>query len=370
MKYHILHTEASMGLGGQELRILHEAEGMRRRGHNVIMAVVEGGRLVAKARDKGFTVYELPLQHKRHALKALKGLRHIIQRHTIEIINTHSSWDAWMGGMAARSTGKAIVRTRHLSTPTRPGLNSRMLYRTLADAVVTTCEETAQTIREQAKLTANRCRSIPTGVDPTQLTVTESELLSFQNRYGLTKSDLVIGTVCVLRFWKGITEMIQAAKLLENHTQMKWLIVGDGPSRAVFEQQCRDLGIQDRVIFTGYLDRPQVALAAMDIFLLLSTAHEGVSQASLQAAYLKRPLITTPTGGLKEVCLPDSTGFLAPPHRADIVAQHIQSLAADESMRQRLGINSHRLVVEQFTLEHTLDQMEQMYAYALRKSKK
>ena len=55
----ILHLEASPGWGGQEMRILREAEGMRQRGHTVILAVMRGGGLVGKAREAGFVVYEL-----------------------------------------------------------------------------------------------------------------------------------------------------------------------------------------------------------------------------------------------------------------------------------------------------------------------
>lgn len=362
MKHRILHTEASKGLGGQEVRILRESEGMRMRGHEVVLAVAEGGRLVQKAREAGFIVYELPLEQKRNALQATRGIRRIIKQHNIEIVNTHSSWDAWIGGLAARTKGCKVVRTRHLSTPTRPGLNSHLLFKTLADAVVTTCEEAARTIRSQAHLQIPRCRSIPTGVNPEALQVSQQEIADFRRQYHLKESDVVVGTVCVLRFWKGITEMLQAAKWLSDRPNLKWLIVGDGPSRAVFEQQVAHHGIQDRVIFTGHLDKPQVAIATMDIFLLLSTAHEGVSQASLQAAFLERPLITTAIGGLKEVCQPGITGFVVAPHDPQAVADYVHKLAEDRKLRQQLGAHGRSLVVERFTLDHTLVGMEEVYA--------
>ena len=60
----ILHTESSTGWGGQEIRILHEAKGMRDRGHEVILAVKQSGKLIEKARHEGFKVYESLLQSK------------------------------------------------------------------------------------------------------------------------------------------------------------------------------------------------------------------------------------------------------------------------------------------------------------------
>src|SRR6185503_9711915 len=128
----ILHTESSRGWGGQEIRILREAEGMRKRGHEVILAVNRGGALVPRAREAGFQVYELPFK-KALSWKAIYALVKICKTDRIDLINTHSSLDAWIGGIAARLCKKKIIRTRHLSTPIRKGLNSRILYRALTD---------------------------------------------------------------------------------------------------------------------------------------------------------------------------------------------------------------------------------------------
>lgn len=356
----ILHTEASTGLGGQELRILKEAEGMRARGYQIILATAEGAQLAGRARDLGFTVYELPFQKKRHALALLKALCMLMRRHEIHVVNTHSSWDAWIGGVAARLTGCKVVRTRHLSTPSRPGLNSRLLYRGLADAVVTTCEQAAVAIQCSAALSRDRCLSIPTGVRSEELQVTLEQRRAFRSSYGIQEEEVVAGTACVLRSWKGIQELLQAAQILREEARLKWLIVGDSPARADYEQLAHQMGLQERVIFTGYLKAPQTAIDSMDIFLLLSTAHEGVSQASLQAAYAGKPLITTAVGGLPEVCLNGKTGFIVAKHAPKEVAACVALLMEHPSLRATMGNSGKAWVKEKFLFSHTLDGMEQV----------
>lgn len=123
----ILHTEASPGWGGQEMRILREAEGMRSRGHEVIFAIREAGGLVKPARDAGFLVYEIPFT-KKTLFSTFFQLLKIIRKQAIDLVNTHSSFDAWIGGLAAKLSGSRVIRTRHLSTPIRTGWNSRILY--------------------------------------------------------------------------------------------------------------------------------------------------------------------------------------------------------------------------------------------------
>ena len=113
-KYTILHLEASQGWGGQEIRILQEAVGMRQAGHQVIIAAATKGVLAKKAAAAGFTTYTLNYKKKLWPITFFR-LVYLIKKHKIAIINTHSSLDAWIGGIAGRAAGIKIIRTRHIS---------------------------------------------------------------------------------------------------------------------------------------------------------------------------------------------------------------------------------------------------------------
>lgn len=343
----ILHTESSNGWGGQEIRILREAIGMRERGHEVYFAIVRGGKLAQKAREAGFVVYELDFRW-RSALFTVARLHAIIRRHQIHLINTHSSLDAWIGGAAARLAGRRILRTRHLSTPIRPGLNSRLLYKTLADGVATTSSAIIPMITEQASITPARCRCIPTGVEP--IKVSPQEVAAFRDKMRAGPDQILVGTACVVRSWKGIRDLMRAAEILKDDSRLKWVVVGGG-----YLDQYQG---SDQLVFTGHLDNPFPAIAAMDIFTLLSTGHEGISQATLQASWLQKPLITTTVGGLPEVCIEGVTGLLVPPASPMKVAEAVLKLANDRPLRETMGRNARQRVEEKFLFSHTLNAME------------
>lgn len=356
----ILHTEASPGWGGQEIRILKEAEGMRSRGHEVVMAIQKGGGLVAAAKHAGFTVYELPFYRAGIGTASVQLFK-IIHQHEIEIINTHSSFDAWLGGAIGKLAGCKVIRTRHLSTPIRKGLNSIALYNLLTNGVVTTCQSIVPMIQAQAKLANKPCQSIPTGIDPQQLITTPEMNKQFRQKWGIKEEDVLIGTLCILRSWKGVSDFLKAAAILRDVDNIKWIVVGGGVSEHYFLEECRQLELTDKVIFTGYMENPQEALAAMDIFLLLSWANEGVSQASLQAAYLKKPLITTTVGGLPEVCIHELTGINVQPRAPQEVADAVKLLLSKAELRHKMGEAAHQLVSDRFTFNKMLDQMENFY---------
>src|SRR3989344_6721596 len=82
----ILHLEASCGWGGQEIRILREAEGMRARGHEIVLGVMEGGGLIPRACKAGFTVHPLNF-HKTHWPICFFQILSLIRRYRIDLVN-------------------------------------------------------------------------------------------------------------------------------------------------------------------------------------------------------------------------------------------------------------------------------------------
>jgi glycosyltransferase involved in cell wall biosynthesis len=360
----ILHLEASSGWGGQEMRILREAEGMRKRGHAVFFAVMKGGALAKEARKAGFTAYEVGFQRSGWLICLFQLLR-IFRRHGIDLVNTHSSLDSWIGGIAARCAGKKILRTRHLSTASKPGWNSRILYGKLADFVVTTCSAAAEAIAKETG--GSKFRSVPTGVEPEKVLVQLGGVGVFRKEWGIAEGDFLVGTACFMRSWKGIDDLLGAAHLLRERRKIKWVVIGGGHAERHLKK-AKELNLDGIVFFTGHLSNPFPALASLDAFALLSTAHEGVSQAILQAAFLSKPLIATPTGGLGEVCLDGKTGIQVPIFSPEKVAQAVLRLQANPALCEQFGRGAYELVMKRFTFQETLNEMEQVYRSILKES--
>jgi len=92
----VLHTESSPGLGGQEIRTLHEARWTAERGWRVILVGQPEGKFLARARDLGLEGTALPMKAPWDA-RAVARLLAVIKRERVDIVHTHSSIDAWLG---------------------------------------------------------------------------------------------------------------------------------------------------------------------------------------------------------------------------------------------------------------------------------
>ena len=142
----ILHTESSLGYGGQEMRIVKEAQGMQHLGHEVQLVCPEQAQIGGLAQKNGLSVQFLPIGRKK--ISAVFTLLKWLKENPQDVINTHSSTDSWLVALSTRllSRRPAIVRTRHISAPVNDSISSRWLYTKSCDHIVTTGENLRQTL--------------------------------------------------------------------------------------------------------------------------------------------------------------------------------------------------------------------------------
>lgn len=354
----IVHTEASLGWGGQEIRILTEAAGMIQRGHQVTLLCPPQARIYSEAQCRGIPVVALPIGRKN--LSGLLAMRRWLKTHPVDVINTHSSTDTWLAALAVHTLGKQapIVRTRHISSPIPRNLATRWLYQRASRHIVTTGERLREQLIGVNGFAPTAITSVPTGVDtahfvPGDKTVARMEL-------GLPQDVPIVGIVATLRSWKGHRYLVEAfAALPDSRTRL--LIVGDGPVKEALLAQIEQLGLADRVILPGNQRDVLPWLQAMDVFALPSYANEGVPQAILQAMLCGLPIISTPVGSILEAVEHEHTGLIVEPQNAAALRQAIEKLLADPELRQKLGSAARERALARFGFEAMVERMEAIF---------
>lgn len=358
----IVHTEASLGWGGQEIRILTEAAGMIQRGHQVTLLCPPQARIYAEAQSRGIPVAALPIGRKN--LRGVLALRRWLKNHPVDVINTHSSTDTWLAALAVHSLGKQapIVRTRHISSPIPHNLATRWLYQRASRHIVTTGERLREQLIEVNGFTPAAITSVPTGVDTTHFV--PGDRAKARAQLGLPLDIPIVGIVATLRSWKGHRFLVEAFATLPD-PQTRLLIVGDGPVREALLAQIEELNLADRVIMPGNQRDVLPWLQAMDVFALPSYANEGVPQAILQAMLCALPIVTTPVGSILEAVQHEQTGLIVEPRDAESLRQAIQRLLEDPSLRQALGNAARGRALSRFGFETMVDRMETIFRNAV-----
>ncbi len=358
----IVHTEASLGWGGQEIRILEESRGMIQRGHAVTLLCSPESCIYEEAPRRGVPVVALPIGKKR--LKGAMAMRKWLAANPVDVINSHSSTDSWLAALACKTLRQApaLVRTRHISAPITQNARTDWLYTKATRHIVTTGEAIRQMLVRDNGYPAERITSVPTGIDPARFT--PGDRLLACKTLGLDPSLFYIGIVATLRSWKGQLFLLEAFARL-NVPACHLLIVGEGPMRPNLEAKIAELGLGGHVSLVGQQDRPELWMQAMDIFCLPSYANEGVPQAILQAMFSGLPIVTTPVGAITEAVMHGETGLVVPPRDAAALHLALQSLMSAPALRTQLGMKARKVAEMRFSFNSMLDKMEVIFRAAI-----
>jgi glycosyltransferase involved in cell wall biosynthesis len=353
----IVHTESSLGWGGQEIRVLSESQGLIGRGHEVRLLCPPEARIHAEAPRWGVPVVPLPIARKRPL--GVKVMHAWLKANRCDVVSTHSSTDSWLVALALLALGRPVpvVRTRHISAPVPLNAPTRWLYTRAAARIVTTGEALRRELIERNGFPAQRIDSVPTGVDAKRYRPGDRQ--AARAVLALPKDRTLVGIVATLRDWKGHEYLIEALAGLPPDVQL--VIVGDGPRRQILESFVQRLRLQERVVFAG--DRADVVpwLQAFDVFVLPSFANEGVPQALVQAMLAGLPCVSTSVGSMAELARDGETALVVPARNAGALRSALERLLADQGLRTRLGEAARRHAAANFSYEGMLDRMETIY---------
>jgi len=304
----ILHTEWSDGWGGQEIRIISEIVLIKNHGYHGFLACRKDSEIHKQAIKHNIKVFPLRFGGNLDFL-TIYDLVRIIRSNKIDIVNTHSGKDTWVGGIAAKISGVGFIRTRHLSNPINP---SRFNFiNSLAHHIITTGESIRSNMINDNRINPEKITSIPTGPNLDYFSPKKITRDVARKKFGLNNDEIAFGMLAVLRRFKRHDRFIEMANLLLKKFQNKeliFLIAGEGPQRKKLEELIKKHKLDAKVKLLGHVEEQPEFLACLDAFILCSDSGEGVPQSLMQAMAMNKFIIATDVGSVKDLF--DSNNFV------------------------------------------------------------
>jgi glycosyltransferase involved in cell wall biosynthesis len=206
------------------------------------------------------------------------------------------------------------------------------------------------------RLPVSRVVYVPNGVDTARFATPVSDgVPGFARRPG----EMVIGTVAPLRLEKNIGRLLRVFAMLKFPHPLRLIIAGDGAQRASLEGLAAELGIADRVIFTGRV-APEAVLGTFDIFALSSDT-EQMPNALLEAMAASRAIAAVNVGDVKKIVCDDNREFIVDRDDATAFAGALTRLLGDPERRQAVGCANRRRVVTEFSQERMFSAYSQIF---------
>jgi len=309
----------------------------------------------------------------RYILSAVKKAREINKKTPFNIIHAHIFAGSLAGAIAGRELDLPIVTTIHglysklwdkiIEKTFFPKQMEKFIIKLPYDKIIAVSQVTANQVKDLG-VPPEKVEVIPNGVN---LEKFNPKVKSIKKNLGI-KEDRIVAFFG--RVWKvkGVEYLVKAVPLVVNKiSNVKFLIVGEGPQKESLMKLAEDLGISEHVMFHAPIDYPKMpAYIKASYCVVLPSLMEGLPVTALEAMACGVPVVATRVGGTPEVVKDGENGFLLKPGRPELIAEKVIQLLKDEKMRKRMG-EAGRKFVEKFDWDIIANRTLEVYQKAIEK---
>ena len=357
----ILHTETLKKWGGQQNRVLSEAIGLNKRGHRSIIACHKNSVLAQKAKENNITVYEVNMVKQAHLI-TIPRLVNIIKKEKVDIVSTHSSVDSWAGGIAAKLTGRCLVRFRHNLYQIGRDPLTRLIY-SIPQKIIA-ISNTVNNVLTECGLRQEKITVIP---DSVNTDIFHPDVKDIREELGIHREAIVIGNTSTFAHVKGQEYLLQAFNTITRKIPCILLFAGrlNEPHRTRYLSYVED-ELRNRVIFLGHRDDIPRVLKTIDVFVYPSVL-EGLGTALLEAMAMERPVVVSDIPTFRYFISDMHNGVFFKLRDPGDMAEKVVSLMKNHDLQAQLGRNARTTVIEKFSLDAMLSSTEAVYEEVLKR---
>jgi glycosyltransferase involved in cell wall biosynthesis len=372
-------------LGGAQENTLITCKLLAQRGHDVTLitgpALGPEGELFNQAQNQGYEV--IVVNRLRRAITPYNDtvsyfqIKKILRQLQPDIVHTHSAKAGILGRIAAYKLKNSDLKPKVIHTihglafhPYQSQWLNRFyiavekytaaktdFFISVADAMTT--QATAVGIgKPEQYVTAYSAIEEEDFLAP----ISDERIKQFRQKYKITDDAMVLVTIARLFMLKGHDYIIESARELSKRFEnCVWLFVGNGNLSENYKQQVSNLGLSEKIKFTGLLPPSEIplAIASSDI-LVHCSLREGLARTLPQAVLSGRPAISFDVDGAREV-VNENTGRLIEPKNIKQLIKACAELIENESLRKKLGQQGRESVKIKFAPETMVDTIEAVY---------
>lgn len=378
MRILILSTDFKPRPGGIAEMSHQVARGLAMRGHEVIVAtekrhapdwsdnaqpyavrrVLDVRRFLSRRNPVGLV--EFLMWSRRSRSRLCDALREV-QPEVVMALNCNTLWLPALSGTATPFYQYVVGEDVAGCLRPRAVLARHRMIRTLerADGVIAISDYASRLVASLAQTLTAKVAVIPCGVPI-------NDIMPLAARDGQPGQRLL--TVARLELRKGIDTTLRAVgRLAENMPELHYTIVGDGPHRTALERLARELGLAERVEFTGYVSdegKREIYLAS-DLYVMPSRAGtagecEGFGISFLEANAHGLAVIGSTAGGIPDAVEHEVNGLLVPPGDVSALTRAIAALLRDPGMRQHMAEEGQKCIRERFNWDSIAERIESL----------
>lgn len=361
----VLHIISDMNIGGAGRALINYVRACDRSRYDVSVAVPRGSLLKAQIDPLNVPVYEVDgMADRSFAWEDIRILKDLIAQVKPEIVHTHG---ALSGRIAARQMGCKVIYTRHCAFPVSAKLKyppgrwvSGWINQHYADRIIAISPAAEEKLVESG-VSPKWITTMMNGVTPVTPTTPEEQKAA-KEAWGVKENAFVLGILARVEENKGHFDILEAMHLLRKEGRdVHFLVAGIGSAEETVRNRCRELGLEERVTFLGFVTDVRKMLSVLDLQLNASRDSETSSLAVLEGLSMGLPAVVSDCGGNPELVDDEQDGLIFPAGNHEALAGCIARLMDEPETLRRMSENARRIFNERFTDEIYAKNVEAVY---------
>ena len=284
----------------------------------------------------------------------------LVDSHGVDLIHANSGAPSQWLNLVARACHIPLLTHLHSRYPLRDRITLGLHQVAMAVGV---SQPVINQLLEDGMSPEHSC-VIANGIDTLKLD--QQSRIDLRGILNLDKDDFLIASTGSLIHRKGRDLIINSInQLIGMGVPAQLVIMGDGPERLHLQQQIQQLGIEDHVHLLG--ERSNMAgLLRGGVDLFVSAAREeAFGLVLLEASFSRLAVVAPAVGGIPDIVTNDETGILIPAEDITALTHAIYQLYLDPERRKQMGEAGRQRVLDLFTIQHNVQQFEQLYSHML-----
>lgn len=363
----VIHVLSDVKIGGAGVWLLNLLGSIDRERFEIKVVLPQGSMLAGKVRELGFEAITVEgMKDRSFDRAAVSLLLEIFRKEKPQLVHTHASLSA---RLAAKMSGAKIINTKHCMDGRRTGIKGfagACLNNWLSDSTVAVSEAVRQNMLDNGA-DKEKISVIYGGIRPVR-ELDEEEKNIVRRKWGISDQDTVVGIVARLAEVKGHKYFLEAAEIISREKKdVKFVIAGGGPKEQELKEQAKSLGLEAKVVFTGFMENVHEILNILDINVI-SSLSEALCLSLIEGMSISKPSVGTNTGGVPEVVKDGYNGFLVPAGDPEKLASAVLKLINDPELRRTMGDRGRELAAQSFTAGAMAMDIEELYEAVVKKN--
>lgn len=363
----VMHVITDLGSGGAQSTLLRLVSGSQKFRH-VVVSLADEGKLAPTLRSAGADVYALRMNRALPSPIAIFSLARHIRRDRPSLIQTWLYHADLIGVLAAgvarfkpvawnlRCSNMELTRYRWA---TRAVLSVLIRLSSHADVAIAN-SEAGRRWHSELGYRPRRWELIPNGIDTFVYRPDAGARAKWRNRLGIKDRKILVGMAARHDPMKDHENMLRAAaKAARGQSDLAFVLAGRGVSRndPRLAQLADSVGVPVHLI--DECDDLPGLNAALDIGVLSSAFGEGFPNVVAEIMATGVPCVVTDVGDAAAIV--DATGLVIPPRDPEALAQAVLTLAADSTLRARLGEAARQRIAQRYKLSDMVSAYEELW---------